>query len=268
MLSDISSLVNMPPAIKASADKTGTIYTTTTTYLRDMGDAHPSKRLVPRELLFLPVLVQVLLAGLGLEAPMRTPTTLTTAVALAIFGIACSGSPTDPSRSGNLRLMLTDAPFEEATALHVTFNEVKAHRDDGTQEWLTVPFAGGSTTRTCNLKKLEGPFDLLGVASLEAGQYTQLRLVVSSATIYFGGTPTGEAACATTLAAPGGSGGTSQPVEIPSGEVKLIQPFNLAANGTTTIELDFDGSQSVRQTGNGRYMMSPVIKVLAVKTGS
>lgn len=198
---------------------------------------------------------------------MRTLTTLALAVGLVIPGIACSGSPTDPSRTGNLRLMLTDAPFDEATALHVTFNEVKAHRDDG-QAWLTVPFAGGSTTRTCNLKKLEGPFDLLGVASLDAGQYTQLRLVVSSATIYFGGAPTGEPACGTTLAAPGGSGGTSHALEIPSGEVKLIQPFTLAANGTTTIELDFDGNQSVRQTGNGRYMMSPVIKVLSVKSGS
>ena len=199
---------------------------------------------------------------------MRTIATLAVALGVVITGIACSGSPTDPSRSGNLRLMITDTPFEDATALHVTFTEVKAHRDDGAQEWLSVPFAGGSTTRTCNLKKLEGPFDLLGVASLEAGQYTQLRLVVDSARIYFGGTPTGEAACGATLAAPGGSGGTSQALEIPSGEVKLIQPFTLASNGTTTIELDFDGNQSVRQTGNGRYMMSPVIKILSVKTGS
>ncbi|NOT28453.1 MAG: DUF4382 domain-containing protein [Acidobacteria bacterium] len=146
--------------------------------------------------------------------------------------------------------------------------QVKAHREDGTQEWLTVPFAGGGTTRTCNLKKLEGPFDILGTASLNAGEYSQLRLVVDNARIYFGGTATGEGACGTTLATPGGSGVTSQTLEIPCGEVKLIHPFTLTVNSTTTIELDFDGGQSVRQTGNGRYMMSPVIKILAVKTGS
>ena len=152
---------------------------------------------------------------------MRTMTTLALTLGLAVSGVACSGSPTDPSRSGNLRLMITDAPFDDASALHVTFTEVKAHREDGTQEWFTVPFAGGGTTRTCNLKKLEGPFDILGTASLNAGDYSQLRLVVDNARIYFGGTATGEGACATTLAAPNGSGVTSQPLEIPSGEVKL-----------------------------------------------
>lgn len=169
-----------------------------------------------------------------------------------------------------MRLMITDTPFEEATALHVTFTEVKAHRADAAGGWLTVPFAGApaATTRTCNLKKLEGPFDILGVASLDAGQYTQLRLVVESANIYFGGTATGEPACATTLAAPSGSGVTTEALEIPSGEVKLTRPFELTANGVTTIELDFDGNKSVNQTGNGRYRMTPVITILAVKTGT
>jgi hypothetical protein len=67
------------------------------------------------------------------------------------------------------------------------------------------------------------------------------------------------------LAAPGGTGVTTEALEIPSGEVKFVHPFELAANGITTIELDFDGDQSVRQTGNGRYRMTPVIKILAGK---
>jgi hypothetical protein len=199
-----------------------------------------------------------------------TAAALTVALGLSIAALACSGSPTAPSQSGNLRLMITDTPFEEATSLHVTFTEVKAHRADGAGGWLTVPFAGdpAPTTRTCNLKKLEEAFDILGVASLDAGQYTQLRLVVESAKIYFGGTATDGPACATTLTAPGGPGVTSETLEVPSGEVKLIHPFELSANGSTTIELDFDGNQSVRETGNGRYRMTPVMKILAVKTGA
>lgn len=203
---------------------------------------------------------------------MRMTTALTVALGFAITALACSGSSTGPSQSGNLRVMITDTPFEDATALHVTFTEVKAHRADGAGGWITVPFAGtpAATTRTCNLKKLEDAFDILGVASLETGQYTQLRLIVESATLYFGGTKTEEAACMTTLAAPtaGPTPVTSHALEIPSGEVKLIQPFELTGTGTTTIELDFDGDQSVRQTGNGRYRMTPVIKILAVNTGS
>jgi hypothetical protein len=184
------------------------------------------------------------------------------------MAVACGGSPSGPSGSGTLRVMLTDSPFGDASALHVTFSEVQAHRADG--GWLTVPFAGtpAAASRTCNLKKLEGPQDVLGVASLTAGTYTELRLVVSSATIYFGGQATGEAACLSTLAAPTGTDVTSEALEVPSGEVKLIQGFELAADSSATIELDFDGEQSVRQTGNGRYRMTPVIKILSIKAGA
>ena len=62
---------------------------------------------------------------------MRTSTAFTIALGLSLSALACSGSPTDPSRSGNLRLMITDAPLDDASALHVTFTEVKAHREDG-----------------------------------------------------------------------------------------------------------------------------------------
>jgi|RhiMetdeSRZDD1v2_1073273.scaffolds.fasta_scaffold1485616_1 uncharacterized protein DUF4382 len=195
---------------------------------------------------------------------MRLTTALT--IALGVSVVAC-GSPSGPSRSGNLRVMITDAPFDDASAVHVTFSEVKAHRaEDATDEWITVPFAGtpAATTRTCNLKKLEGPQDVLGVASLEAGSYTQLRLIVSSATIYFGGGSTGEAACLPTLTAPSGAGVTSYAMEIPSGEVKLNRQFELMSNGTTTIELDFDGARSISQTGNGGYRMTPVIAIKTV----
>lgn len=195
---------------------------------------------------------------------------LTAALSIALgISVAACGSPSGPSGSGNLRLMITDAPFEDASAVHVTFSEVKAHRaEDATDEWITVPFAGTpeATTRMCNLKKLQGPQDILGVAFVEAGNYTQLRLVVSSAMIYFGGSPTGEAACLPTLAAPTGTGVTSHVMEIPSGEVKLNRPFELKANGTTTVELDFDGARSINQTGNGSYRMTPVIAIKTVNT--
>ena len=91
--------------------------------------------------------------------------TIALSIALGVSAAAC-GSPSGPSGSGNLRLMITDAPFEDATAVHVTFSEVKAHRDDGEGGWITVPFAGtpAATTRTCNLKgevKLNRPFELM-----------------------------------------------------------------------------------------------------------
>jgi hypothetical protein len=233
--------------------------------------------------------------GQGVAMTRVTRNWTAAAALLVAFGVgACSGngSPTSPDSgtsasaaptgggtpspagTGSLAIHLTDSPFSDARALLVTFNSVSVHRSEG-DAWETIPFASGST-RTCDLKKLDGPTDVLGVGSLPAGHYTQVRLVVASAAIYFDNPSVG-GPCASTIAAPQGE---FAPVDIPSGEVKLNHQFTLTSAGTTML-LDFDGDQSVRQTGGGngngngngrgsnsgatsKYMMSPVIRVVSV----
>ena len=203
----------------------------------------------------------------------------TAAAALVIGAFACSSGDTSvmPSSSstssggtssstGTLAIRLTDSPFSDAKALLVTFSEVSVHSAD-TGDWKTLPFASGSS-RSCDLKKLNGATDVLGVGSLAVGKYTQVRLNITSAAIYFDA-PSAGGPCAPTIAAPAGA---SAPVDIPSGEVKLNNEFTVAGSGTTMV-LDFDGDQSVRQTGsangngNGstKYMMVPVIRVVSVQ---
>ena len=217
---------------------------------------------------------------------MRSPKSLVSAAGalLAVVAFACSGgnapgAPTSDSSTSNptagrLSIRLTDSPFSDAQALLVTFSEVSVHRADP-GEWKTIPFVTGSS-RTCDLKQLKDAIDLLGVGSLPAGKYTQIRLNVTSAALYFdNASATGP--CAAQIAAPAGE---SAPVDIPSGEVKLNNEFTVAGSGTT-ITLDFDGDQSVLQTGSGnsngngngrggtnsskKYMMVPVIRVVSVQ---
>jgi len=184
-------------------------------------------------------------------------------LAAAVAASACGGSsPTSPSSgAGSFSVMLKDSPFADAKALLVSFSDVSVHKaDDADGRWTTVAFAGGATGRTCDLKKLQTSQDVLGTAPLAAGHYTQVRLTVSAATVYFDNASAG-AACAPTITAPAGA---NAPVDVPSGEVKLNREFDVSGTGTTTMVLDFDGDQSVHQTGNGRYMMSPVISVVSV----
>jgi hypothetical protein len=191
---------------------------------------------------------------------MRLPIVIITAASLAA-SCGGSGSPTGPSNAGtSFTLMLKDAPFADAKAVLVTFSEVTAHRDTET-DFTKVPFAAGATARTCDLKKLQTSQDLLGVGSLPAGHYTQIRLVVSSATIYFDNAAAGDA-CAASIAAPAGR---NAPIEIPSGTVKLARQFTVPTSGSTTMLLDFDGDRSIREAGNGRYSMTPVIAVVSVQ---
>jgi hypothetical protein len=245
----------------------------------------------------------------------RSLSILATAVALSGGAVACSGdgspvtAPSGESGSGvsgsggsggggslgggtgTLSMSITDSPFSDAQALLVTFNEVSAHRSEGTG-WESLTFAGGATRRTCDLKKLQGPVDVLGSSTVPAGHYTQIRLNVESAALYFDNPSVGPA-CAPAIAAPAGD---TASVEIPSGEVKLNTQFTLAAGGTTSILLDFDGDQSVRRLGggnagsnggggngngrgnsgggeeeeeeddpaSGRYSMNPVIRIVSV----
>ena len=175
-------------------------------------------------------------------------------------------------------IRLTDSPFSDAKALLVTFSEVSVHRADP-GEWTTIPFTAGAS-RTCDLKQLEGVDDLLGVGQLPVGKYTQIRLTVRSAELFFEN-PSSGAACAPQIARPTGR---NAPVDVPSGQVKLNNEFTLTSAGSTIV-LDFDGDQSIHQTGSGnsggngngngngqgngnsntRYLMRPVIRVVSVR---
>lgn len=193
-----------------------------------------------------------------------------------------TGVSNTPSAAGSfgtssVTVMLKDTPFGDAMALLVTFSQVNVHASGG--DWVTVPFADGATSRTCDLKKLQTAQDILGVGKLAQGHYTQLRLVVSSATIYLQNASAGPA-CAATIAAPDG---TNAPVDIASGEVILNREFDLASSGATTILLDFNGDQSLKLTGSGNgngngsgsgnapgnaggnYIMTPVIGIVSVQ---
>lgn len=198
------------------------------------------------------------------------------AVAVAVGAASCSSSEstTSPSPSssggggggnaglGTLQVLMKDSPFSDADAVLVTFNEVSAHHTGAA--WQRLPFAEAAEARTCDLKRLEEVTDLLGVGQLEAGHYTQLRLEVSRTRIYWDNKSTGPA-CASTIIAPLG---TFSEATVPSGTIHLNRQFTIDPGATTTITLDFDGDKSIKQTGNGKYMMQPVIAIMSVTGGS
>ena len=182
------------------------------------------------------------------------------AIVLVTSAIACS-SESGPSTMGStLNVMLKDSPYSDAKALLVTFSEVSAHIS-GNGGFDVLPFAGGATSRTCDLKKLTTAQDVLGAGTLATGHYTQIRLVVTSAVLYFDN-PSSGPACASSITAPAGS---SAPVTVSSGDIKLNREFDVTSSGATTVLVDFDGDQSVHAQGNGQYNMTPVISVVSVQ---
>ncbi|MTW14577.1 DUF4382 domain-containing protein, partial [Pseudoduganella eburnea] len=109
-----------------------------------------------------------------------------------------------------------------------------------------------SPARKINLLNLNnGALDALGTASLGAGHYSQLRLVLDSSananTVVKTGT-TAEIAVDT-------------PSAIQSG-IKLVNEFDVAAGQRVDLVLDFDACKSIVSKGNGGYSLKPVVKVV------
>jgi len=183
--------------------------------------------------------------------------------AVCALSLGC-GSGTGPSgATGTMRMMLKDSPFVDASSVLVTFSEVDVYKG-GTADGVPtkLPFPAG-TTRTCDLTRLQAVQDVLGTGPLATGHYTQIRLIVTAAVLYFGAAPTTGDACGASITPP--TGGRSANVTIPSGEVKLNREFDITADTTTTMSIDFDGDKSVHETSNGTYTMSPVISVVSVQ---
>lgn len=184
-----------------------------------------------------------------------------------------SGGGGTVTGSGQLTIGITDTPFEDATAVLITFDKISVHRTGG--GWVDLDFANGATERTCDLKKLEGPTDVLGSEMLPAGHYTQIRLNVKEATIHFDNESTSVTACAPSITV---AGTQFTQVQVPSGEVTLNRQFTLEPDAVVNMLLDFDGDKSIREQGgggrgngggtstpeDGRYSLQPVVSVISV----
>jgi len=186
---------------------------------------------------------------------------LAAAVSAAGILAACGGVGGDSSASGTVAVSLTDAPACGFDAVNVTVSKVRVHQSSTANVndagWTDITL---NPARKINLVNLtNGVLDSLGQASLPAGHYTQLRLVLaadtSGATLNNSVLPTGgvETALATPSAAQSG--------------IKLIGQFDVAANTLSDVVLDFDACKSVVARGNGSYGLVPVISVTP-KSGS
>jgi Domain of unknown function (DUF4382) len=181
------------------------------------------------------------------------PSAAGAAVALIlIIALVIVPALTGPSSAvGTLEVRVTDAKNEPlVSAINVTFDNVTVHRagdGDADGEWIVV---AENLNKTVDLLQLSGIGDLLGEDEIEAGKYTQIRVGVVKVEVVVDGKreevglePAGDAV-------------------LPSGELKFIQNFEIRADETTVIIIDFDVSadKSVVFAG-GKWVFNPTIKL-------
>jgi len=163
--------------------------------------------------------------------------------------------------TGQLSLSLTDKPSDNYDAVYVTIREVAVHAAaDVADTWTTV----ATPNKTVNLLALaNGVRERLALLDLASGHYTQLRLMI--------GTQPDEGLNIQANPHPFANyvidtNGVVHELKIPSGMqtgIKLVQGFDINANGTTELTFDFDASRSVVVAGNsGKYLLKPTIQVV------
>jgi hypothetical protein len=178
---------------------------------------------------------------------------------LALVALAaCGGGGGGDSGggTGTLRMSITDAPSCGYDHVWVTIDRVRVHRSataaDADSGWSEIVL---SPARRIDLLDLQnGVLQELGSTPLEAGGYSQVRLVLAENSA---GTPLANAVQPT--------GGTVVPLRTPSAQqsgLKLQVHFDVVANQVIDLVLDFDACKSVVKAGNsGNYNLKPVVSV-------
>jgi hypothetical protein len=180
---------------------------------------------------------------------------------LTVFIAGCGSDGGGSTQPGVVSVSLTDAPACGFKAVNVTVSKVRVHQSESASDnaagWTDITV---NPPRKINLLDLNDPtqpnfaLESLGETPLEAGHYTQLRLVLDRNTgqslansIVLENTTTEIA-----LVTPGA---------VQSG-IKLIHQFDVGSGQRVDLLLDFDACKSIVKTGNGTYKLKPVIKVI------
>jgi len=179
-----------------------------------------------------------------------------------LFGFslaACGGGGGSDGGQGTLSTSLTDSTTDEYQAVYVTIARVEVHHDDG-GTWQTV----AEPNKTYNLLELvNGVRETLGIATLDSGNYTQMRLIIGE---------TAEAGALNIFSVPHPFANyvidlndDVHELKVPSGTntgLKVVNGFDINDNQTTELILDFDAMRSVVMAGSsGQYLLKPTVKV-------
>ena len=161
-----------------------------------------------------------------------------------LSGVACTPGKSSEGgvfsqNQGRVVFAITDAAADmgTVTSVKVTVDSVKVHSD--TKGWVTL----SSAPKTYDLLELkaQGTQALLADVSLDDGTYQQLRLDISNVVV---------------TDAQG-----QHEAKLPSGELKIVGDLVVKANSTSTALFDFSADESLHVTGNGEYILAPVVQL-------
>jgi len=160
------------------------------------------------------------------------------------FLASCGGDDDDDGGSAPFSLFMIDAPVDEADEINITVNAVSVNGPDGWVDLAVEP------ARYNLLELMNNAGVTLAEQDLPEGDYGEIRLVIGC---------DGEDAPDIVI------GGQSYELKVPSGctsGFKLKGEFSVVAGEELVLIMDFDMQKSVHETGEGKYMLNPVVRFI------
>ncbi|NML21020.1 DUF4382 domain-containing protein [Pseudoflavitalea sp. G-6-1-2] len=162
---------------------------------------------------------------------------------------SCNDSDSMPQQSARLEVRLTDAPGDfDAVKIDLVDIQINVTGNDD-KGWQSLP---GVQKGIYNLLDLVNDKDTLLVnAFIPAGRVQQIRLILGPRNSIV-------------------VNGVESPLQTPSAQqsgLKLNIHQDVAAGILYTLLMDFDAARSVVHTGNGKYILKPVIRTVLKAAG-
>ncbi len=149
-------------------------------------------------------------------------------IIIILIIVALAGAGYYYSSYGSVDVYVTTG---NSDPVYLTVTSIMLHSKSG--QWITVSNATKTVLLSSNLS-------FLASSTVPAGNYTEVRLVISSATVTIGG--------------------INLSITVPSGVIKIpIIKGGLKVSGGSTAKLEILIGPHLITTGNGKYILSPVI---------
>jgi len=197
---------------------------------------------------------------------MKKKLTILLSFVFLLFTISCNNDSEETSITSHLKISLIDLPgdFE---SVNIDIKEIKVHSsgykndedevehhdyentDEGEGGWISLE---GSDIGVVNILDYTDGHELtIYDSDFPAGYISQIRLVLGENN---------------TVVIDGDSLNLKSPSAQQSG-LKLKVNENLEAGLSYYLKLDFEASRSIVQTGNGKHILKPVIRVITENNG-
>ena len=176
---------------------------------------------------------------------LRSAIILVATLAVVAYAAGCGGTKSSGPNSGTVRVSLTDAPADY-DAVILMIREVAVHKE-GPEESGWFSFVPDSTSYDL-LVLQNGVFAGLGHTPVPVGHYTQVRLILDPGSYVI-------------------ENGVHRDIIIPSGlqtGLKLVGEWDVNEGDLVDLGIDFDASRSFHETGSGKLMLKPTVRVVVL----